>query len=270
MGGDHEAIAAAANRLAAQLPAPLIRSLAGAIAGPGPADWPSLRARVAGVIPHASYRPLALAFLGTSRGRRRRPGRGRPGLLTAADAARIHRDDQRVEFAGPARSRAPVRSAGPSRRSSRCSTRRRAGSPWSATPSIACPGSPGRSCGPPAGASGSPSSSRPRTGSRGKTPTARSGPWARTSPPARRSTSGRGSGKRGDDGRIGILHVKCAVADGRCLFLSSANLTEYAFTRNMELGLLITGGELPGQVEAHFDRLVATGTLAMLSPTARS
>src|SRR5262245_32332047 len=49
--------------------------------------------------------------------------------------------------------------------------------------------------------------------------------------------------KKDVNGKPGILHVKCAVADGKRLFLSSANLTEYAFTLNMELGLLITGGE---------------------------
>ena len=66
---------------------------------------------------------------------------------------------------------------------------------------------------------------------------------------------------RDDNGKVGILHVKCAVADGHRLFLSSANLTEYAFTINMELGLLVTGGKLPGQVERHFERLVTAGTL---------
>lgn len=64
-----------------------------------------------------------------------------------------------------------------------------------------------------------------------------------------------------EGGKHGILHVKCAVADGRCLFLSSANLTEYAFTVNMELGLLVTGGPLPCQVEEQFDRLIAAGVL---------
>lgn len=59
----------------------------------------------------------------------------------------------------------------------------------------------------------------------------------------------------------GILHVKCISADGRWLFLSSANLTEYAFTVNMELGVLITGGSLPCQVESHFDRLISMGVL---------
>jgi phosphatidylserine/phosphatidylglycerophosphate/cardiolipin synthase-like enzyme len=62
-----------------------------------------------------------------------------------------------------------------------------------------------------------------------------------------------------DKGKVGILHVKCAVADGRWLFLTSANLTEYAFTINMELGVLVTGGKLPGQVERHFERLIEVG-----------
>jgi phosphatidylserine/phosphatidylglycerophosphate/cardiolipin synthase-like enzyme len=57
--------------------------------------------------------------------------------------------------------------------------------------------------------------------------------------------------ERDDDGKFGKLHVKCAVADARWLFLSSANLTEYAFTLNMELGLLISGGDLASQVDLH-------------------
>jgi len=66
---------------------------------------------------------------------------------------------------------------------------------------------------------------------------------------------------RGDSGKPGLLHVKCAVADGRWLFLSSANLTEYAFTINMELGLLLTGGPTPGQIEGHFTRMIEAGIL---------
>lgn len=50
---------------------------------------------------------------------------------------------------------------------------------------------------------------------------------------------------KNDNGKIGILHVKCAVANGHWIFLSSASFTEYAFTINMELGLLVTGGKLP-------------------------
>src|SRR5262249_25383856 len=57
----------------------------------------------------------------------------------------------------------------------------------------------------------------------------------------------------GDDRKLGILHVKCAAADGEWLFLSSANLTQQAFTVNMELGLLVRGGTMPGQVERQFE-----------------
>jgi len=62
-------------------------------------------------------------------------------------------------------------------------------------------------------------------------------------------------------GRHGSLHAKCAVADGRYLFVSSANLTEFALTLNMELGVLVKGGPLPGRVEAHFSRLIEQSAL---------
>ncbi|MBL4883717.1 MAG: hypothetical protein JKY95_04150 [Planctomycetaceae bacterium] len=54
----------------------------------------------------------------------------------------------------------------------------------------------------------------------------------------------------------GILHVKCAVADGEWLFLSSANLTQQAFTINMELGMPVRGGSIPQRVEQQFEKLI--------------
>jgi phosphatidylserine/phosphatidylglycerophosphate/cardiolipin synthase-like enzyme len=65
-----------------------------------------------------------------------------------------------------------------------------------------------------------------------------------------------------DNGRCGILHVKCAVSDSKTLLLTSANLTEYAFTTNMELGLLVTGGNLPKQIEQHFNEMIQMGILS--------
>lgn len=68
------------------------------------------------------------------------------------------------------------------------------------------------------------------------------------------------------NGKAGILHVKCAVSDGKTLFLTSANLTEYAFTVNMELGLLVTGGCLPQQIDDHFRALCQCGQFLLLVP----
>jgi phosphatidylserine/phosphatidylglycerophosphate/cardiolipin synthase-like enzyme len=78
-----------------------------------------------------------------------------------------------------------------------------------------------------------------------------------------------GNRRTDDNGKRGILHVKCAIADGRRLFLSSANLTEHAFTNNMELGLLITGGKLPAEVQEHFDRLIQSGCLVPVQTSNR-
>lgn len=65
----------------------------------------------------------------------------------------------------------------------------------------------------------------------------------------------------GENNKVGILHVKCAVADGKWLFLSSANLTQQAFTVNMELGMLVRGGVMPSRVEQQFERLIQGGQL---------
>ena len=65
----------------------------------------------------------------------------------------------------------------------------------------------------------------------------------------------------GHGDKLGILHIKCVVADDHWLFLSSANLTEYAFSINMELGVLIAGGPLPGHVGENFQRLITEGVL---------
>lgn len=62
-------------------------------------------------------------------------------------------------------------------------------------------------------------------------------------------------------GKHGSLHAKCAVADEATLLISSANLTDYALTLNMEMGLLVRGGPLPGQVRWHFQRLIDSGIL---------
>ena len=64
-----------------------------------------------------------------------------------------------------------------------------------------------------------------------------------------------------DKGKVGYLHVKCAVADERQAFVSSANLTVYAMEMNMELGVVIRGGDVPERIARHFRALIDAGTL---------
>lgn len=61
------------------------------------------------------------------------------------------------------------------------------------------------------------------------------------------------------DGKFGSLHAKVAVADGERAFISSANLTDYAMEMNIEMGVMINGGDLPQQVDKLFRDLIILG-----------
>jgi phosphatidylserine/phosphatidylglycerophosphate/cardiolipin synthase-like enzyme len=65
-------------------------------------------------------------------------------------------------------------------------------------------------------------------------------------------------------GKHGSLHVKCAVADGNTALISSANLTEYAMNLNMELGLLVKGGDVPSDLDAHLRTLIQNRVVVKL------
>jgi len=60
------------------------------------------------------------------------------------------------------------------------------------------------------------------------------------------------------------VHAKCAVADGNIAFVTSANLSEAAMERNMELGVLLRGGQVPGLLDRHLAALVTTKQLRAL------
>jgi phosphatidylserine/phosphatidylglycerophosphate/cardiolipin synthase-like enzyme len=69
--------------------------------------------------------------------------------------------------------------------------------------------------------------------------------WARTA-------RGRAQGRQ---------HAKLAVADGRLLYLGSANLTESAARRNLEAGVLVRGGTAPRRAAEHIKALRNRGIL---------
>ena len=58
------------------------------------------------------------------------------------------------------------------------------------------------------------------------------------------------------DGPAGVLHAKAVVADGEAVFMTSANLTDAAFDRNIELGVLIRDRALAASVTSHFRGLI--------------
>lgn len=62
----------------------------------------------------------------------------------------------------------------------------------------------------------------------------------------------------------GVLHAKAVVADEEAVFVTSANLTEAALERNLELGLLVRDRALAASVAAHFRGLIDRGLLRSL------
>lgn len=64
-------------------------------------------------------------------------------------------------------------------------------------------------------------------------------------------------------GKPGKLHVKCAIIDDTAV-ISSANLTDDAFNRNMELGVVIRSTEQAANLIRHFEALRVNGSLAKI------
>ena len=61
-----------------------------------------------------------------------------------------------------------------------------------------------------------------------------------------------------------MLHAKAVVADDMTVFITSANLTEAAMERNIELGLLVRDRALAMTVSTHFRGLIERGLLRAL------
>lgn len=59
----------------------------------------------------------------------------------------------------------------------------------------------------------------------------------------------------------GKVHAKVAVADEHSCFISSANLTGHAMEKNMEAGILVSGGSVPKNLHRHLDALAMTGVI---------
>jgi phosphatidylserine/phosphatidylglycerophosphate/cardiolipin synthase-like enzyme len=260
-----DVVAMEAIRLASALPCSLLHTLAESIQTGNPGDWAWQKARIAGGISQPHYRSLVAGFLDTwqSQAKTVSPEAVAAALVTAADGEDRYREHQSLElvWTGPTVDVVPLRRTEQALLQVIDSASHRA-----TVVSYAVYNVPRiRDALVRAAVRGVTISVIVETPDRlegkntydtlkalGPSVAARCGVFLW--PLEQR--------EKDENGKPGILHVKCAVADGRVLFLSSANLTEYAFTINMELGVLVTGGRLPGQVQEHFDRLVAVGILA--------
>jgi phosphatidylserine/phosphatidylglycerophosphate/cardiolipin synthase-like enzyme len=57
------------------------------------------------------------------------------------------------------------------------------------------------------------------------------------------------------------LHAKAVIVDSEAVLLTSANMTNAAYDKNIELGVLCRGGGVANQVQRHFDALIRAGIL---------
>ena len=63
------------------------------------------------------------------------------------------------------------------------------------------------------------------------------------------------------------MQAKATIADSSVAFLTSANLTEAALERNMELGVLIRGGRVPGSIDHLMNSLIESKKLCPICIT---
>jgi hypothetical protein len=64
-----------------------------------------------------------------------------------------------------------------------------------------------------------------------------------------------------EPGRRSSLHAKCVVVDSERSLVSSANFTEAAQLRNIEVGVLIRSRDFAGRLAHHFESLATMGLL---------
>jgi len=252
------------SRLAAMLPQPILLSLAETIGSCDPSDWTLTRHRAVQAIPHAHYRNVVSHFVDhwAIHAPTVAPHALSLALLTAAQVEQTHRDRQAIElvWTGPATNVVPSRQTEQAILQVLNSAQRRillVSYAVYAIPNI-------QDAVVRAAQRGARITVVVETPSKLAAQNEYSTLQALGDDVARHSTVyywPKANRKADGSGKLGILHVKCVVGDGSQLFLSSANLTKYAFNLNMELGVIITGGNEPQQIEALFGQLIQEGLL---------
>jgi len=69
------------------------------------------------------------------------------------------------------------------------------------------------------------------------------------------------------EGPSGVLHAKALIVDHKVVLITSANFTEAALDRNIELGVLMRDQALAASIASHFQVLIDSGRLLPLPPS---
>lgn len=62
------------------------------------------------------------------------------------------------------------------------------------------------------------------------------------------------------------MHAKCVIADRRIAFVTSANLSKSAMEHNIEVGVVIRGGDQPARLAGRFEDMANRGELERFTP----
>ncbi|MDO6497740.1 DISARM system phospholipase D-like protein DrmC [Photobacterium sanguinicancri] len=68
-------------------------------------------------------------------------------------------------------------------------------------------------------------------------------------------------------GGFARVHAKCAVADKRLAFITSANLTAAALDKNIEMGINIEGGSIPESILSQLHSMINSKEITRYTPT---
>jgi cardiolipin synthase len=69
-------------------------------------------------------------------------------------------------------------------------------------------------------------------------------------------------------GGFARVHAKCAVADKRQAFITSANLTSAALDKNIEMGIRIEGGSIPENIFRQLTSMISSKEIVRYKPSA--
>lgn len=62
------------------------------------------------------------------------------------------------------------------------------------------------------------------------------------------------------------MHIKVLVRDHDAALVTSANFSENAMDHSLELGVLITGNDVPAKLRSHFDELEEHASIIPVHP----